>query len=149
MEVKNLFNPAVKQEIIDRINKLTPQTNPQWGKMNVAQMLAHVQKPIGIALGTHLPKGSFLLRLIGPLFKSKLWDEKPYKHSLPTDPTFVMTGEEKDFEKEKSVLLNMINSFSKETIVSEKHPVFGKITKDNWSKASWKHLDHHLKQFGV
>lgn len=149
MEVKNLFDPAVKQEIIDRINKLTPQTNPQWGKMNVAQMLAHVQKPIGIALGTHLPKGSFLLRLIGPLFKSKLWDENPYKHSLPTDPTFVMTGEEKDFEKEKSVLLNMINSFSKETIVSEKHPVFGKLTKDNWSKASWKHLDHHLKQFGV
>lgn len=149
MEVKNLFDPAVKQEIIDRINKLTPQTNPQWGKMNVAQMLAHVQKPIGIALGTHLPKGSFLLRLIGPLFKGKLWDENPYKHSLPTDPTFVMTGEEKDFEKERSVLLNMINSFSKETIVSEHHPVFGKLTKDNWSKATWKHLDHHLQQFGV
>lgn len=149
MEVKNLFDPAVKQEIIDRINKLTPKTNPQWGKMNVAQMLAHVQKPIGIALGTHLPKGSFLLRLIGPLFKSKLWDQNPYKHSLPTDPTFVMTGEEKDFEKEKSVLLNMINDFSKETIVSEKHPVFGKLTKDNWSKATWKHLDHHLQQFGV
>lgn len=149
MEVKNLFDPAVKQEIIDRINKLTPQTNPQWGKMNVAQMLAHVQKPIGIALGTHQPKGSFLLRLIGPLFKSKLWDENPYKHSLPTDPTFIMTGEEKDFEKEKSVLLNMINSFSKETIVSEQHPVFGKLSKDNWSKATWKHLDHHLRQFGV
>ena len=97
MEIKDLFDPTVKQEIIDRINKLTPQTKQVWGKMNVSQMLAHVQMPIRIALGTHQPKGSFLLRLIGPLFKSKLWDENPYKQSLPTDPTFIMTGSEKDF----------------------------------------------------
>ena len=149
MEVKNLFDPAVKQEIIDRINKLTPQTKQLWGKMNVSQMLAHIQMPILIAFGTHNPKGSFLLRLIGPLFKSKLWDEKPYKQSLPTDPTFIMTGSEKEFEKEKSAILELLNKFSNETIVGEHHPVFGKLTKENWSKATWKHLDHHLKQFGV
>jgi hypothetical protein len=149
MEVKNLFDASMKQEIIDRINKLTPDTNAIWGKMNVAQMLAHVQRPIGIALGTHQPKGSFLLRLIGPLFKSKLWDEKPYKQSLPTDPTFIMTGTIKDFEKEKAQLLDMVNRFSEINIVSEQHPIFGKLTKENWSKATWKHLDHHLKQFGV
>lgn len=149
MEVKNLFDPAVKQDIIDRINKLTPGSKAQWGKMNVSQMLAHVQKPIGIAYGTHQPKGSFLLRLIGPLFKSKLWDETPYKQGLPTDPTFIMTGMDKEFEKEKQELLNMINSFSETSVVGEKHPVFGKITRVNWSKATWKHLDHHLQQFGV
>src|SRR6188768_2249874 len=149
MEVKDLFDPIVKQEIVDRINKLTRQTQAQWGKMNVSQMLAHVQMPIRIAFGTHNPKGSFLLRLIGPLFKSKLWDKKPYKQSLPTDPTFIMIGEEKDFEKEKSLLLNMITNFSSEKMVNGQHPVFEKLTKDNWSKATWKHLDHHLKQFGV
>lgn len=149
MEVKNLFSPAVKQEIIERINKLTPQSQRQWGKMDVAQMLAHVQLPIQIAYGTHQPKGSFLLRLIGPLFKSKLWDEKPYKQGLPTDPTFIMTGVEKDFEKEKAELLDLVNRFSEATIVGEKHPVFGKLSKENWSKATWKHLDHHLRQFGV
>jgi len=149
MEVKNLFDPAVKQDIIDRINKLTPDTKQLWGKMNVSQMLAHIQMPIRIAYGTHQPKGSFLLRLIGPLFKSKLWDEQPYKQSLPTDPTFIMTSSEKEFEKEKSAVLQLINDFSNETIVGEQHPVFGKLTKENWSKATWKHLDHHLKQFGV
>ena len=149
MEVKNLFDTSVKQEILDRINKLTSQTQRQWGKMNVSQMLAHVQMPIRIAFGTHQPKGSFLLRLIGPLFKSKLWDENPYKRSLPTDPTFIMTNSEKEFESEKSALLELIDKFSEESLVSEKHPVFGKLTKDNWSKATWKHLDHHLKQFGV
>ena len=149
MEIKNLFDPSVKQEIIDRINKLTSQTQGQWGKMNVSQMLAHVQMPIRIALGTHQPKGSFLLRLIGPLFKSKLWDENPYKQSLPTDPTFIMTGTEKDFEKEKAVLIDLVNNFNETNIQGEKHPVFGKLTKNNWSKATWKHLDHHLRQFGV
>ena len=149
MEVKNLFEPAVKQEIIERINKLSPETPGQWGKMNVSQMLAHVQMPIKIAYGTHQPKGSFLLRLIGPLFKSKLYDEVPYKHSLPTDPTFVMTGLDKVFEQEKAVLLDLINQFNEDNLKGEKHPVFGKLTKENWSKATWKHLDHHLQQFGV
>lgn len=149
MEVENLFDPLVKQTIIARINKLTPQTKQQWGKMNVSQMLAHVQMPIRIAYGTHQPQGSFLLKLIGPLFKSKLWDDIPYKHSLPTDPTFVMTGTEKDFEKEKAALLDLIDRFSDTTIIKERHPVFGKLTKENWSKAMWKHLDHHLQQFGV
>ena len=149
MEVKNLFDLSVKQEIIGRINKLTAQTPRQWGKMNVSQMLAHVQMPIRIAFGTHQPKGSFLLRLIGPLFKSKLWDEKPYKQSLPTDPTFVMTGTEKDFEKEKTELIDLVNNFNETSIQCERHPVFGKLNKHNWSKATWKHLDHHLKQFGV
>lgn len=149
MEIKNLFDITVKQEIINRINHLTPQSQAKWGKMNVAQMLAHVQLPIGIAYGTHQPKGSFLLRLIGPLFKSKLWDDKPYKQGLPTDPTFIMTGSEKDFEKEKNILLDMVNRFSESNIVGEKHPIFGKLTKENWSKATWKHIDHHLRQFGV
>jgi hypothetical protein len=149
MEIKNLFVPGVKQEVIERINKLTPQSQRQWGKMDVAQMLAHLQLPIGIAFGTHQPKGSFLLRLIGPFFKSKLWDEKPYKQGLPTDPTFIMTGIAKDFEKEKQALLEMVSRFSEDSIVGEKHPVFGKLTKENWSKATWKHIDHHLKQFSV
>ncbi|HET9057399.1 MAG TPA: DUF1569 domain-containing protein, partial [Chitinophagaceae bacterium] len=121
----------------------------QWGKMDAAQMLAHVQMPIKIALGTHQPKGSFLLRLIGPLFKSKLWDAVPYKESLPTDPTFITTGQVKDFEKEKSQLLQLVNNFSENNIARDAHPIFGKLTKEQWAKATWKHLDHHLRQFGV
>jgi hypothetical protein len=100
-------------------------------------------------LGTHQPKGSFLLRLIGPLFKSKLWDATPYKESLPTDPTFIMAGSNKDFEKEKSQLLQLVNQFSENNIASDTHPIFGKLTKEQWSKATWKHFDHHLRQFGV
>jgi len=51
MEVKNLFDPVVKQEIIERINRLTPQSQRQWGKMDVGQMLAQCQMPLGVAVG--------------------------------------------------------------------------------------------------
>jgi Protein of unknown function (DUF1569) len=149
MEVKNLFDPVVKQEIIDRINKLTPQSQRQWGKMDVGQMLAHLQAPIGVAFGTTTVKGNWLMKLILPLFKKNLYDEKPWKQGLPTDKSFIMTGQFKDFENEKAQLLDKIIRFTEPHMISEKHPVFGKLTKEQWSKATWKHIDHHLKQFGV
>lgn len=149
MEIKNLFDPSVKQEIVNRINKLTPESQRQWGKMNVAQMLAHLQMPMGVALGTNTVKGNWFMKLILPLFKKMLYDEKPWKQGLPTDKTFVMTGTEKDFTTEKNLLLDKVSRFTETNMVNEKHPVFGKLTKEQWSKATWKHIDHHLKQFGV
>ena len=148
MEVKNLFDASVKQQIIARINKLTPTTQRQWGKMDVAQMLAHCQMPLGVATGKHKLKRNFFLSLIGPLFKKQLFNEKPFKKNLPTDKSFVMV-DPKDFEKEKQGLIQMITHFSETTMSDAPHPFFGKLTKEEWSKGTWKHLDHHLQQFGV
>jgi Protein of unknown function (DUF1569) len=148
MEVKNLFDPAVKQSIIDRINKLTPQSQQQWGKMDVAQMLAHCQMPLGVATGHHKLKGDFFMRLVGPLFKKKLFNEQPFKRDLPTDTSFKI-ADPRDFSTEKQKLIRMINDFSETTMSGELHPFFGKLTNEQWSKGTWKHLDHHLQQFGV
>lgn len=148
MEVKNLFDAAVKQDIITRINKLTADAKPLWGKMTVAQMLAHCQMPIGVALGDHKLKRTFIGILFGPMAKKMLYNDTPFKRHLPTDRSFIMK-EPKDFEQEKKDLLNMINRFTEINMIDEPHPFFGKLTKEQWSKGSWKHLDHHLQQFGV
>jgi Protein of unknown function (DUF1569) len=111
-------------------------------------MLAHCQMPIGVADGTHKLKRTFIGRIIGPLAKPILYNEKPFKRSLPTDRSFIMTGT-KEFENEKQKLLDMVNRFSEATMVDEPHPFFGRLTKEQWSKGTWKHLDHHLQQFGV
>lgn len=148
MEVKNMFDPSVKQAIVDRINKLTPQSQRQWGKMDVAQMLAHVQLPISCAYGTHEVKGSLFMKLFGPLFKSILYNDKPYKRGLPTDPSYIISDAKK-FEVEKQGLIQKLDRFSSDNIVIENHPVWGKLSKEQWSRATWKHLDHHLQQFGV
>ena len=149
MEVKNLFDPGVKQEIIVRIQKLTPESKALWGKMNVGQMLAHLQVPIGVADGTQKLKRTFFGRIVGPMVKQILYNDKPFKRNLPTDPSFVMVRSDKDFETEKQKLLVIVNNFSEATIVNETHTFFGKLTREQWSKGTWKHLDHHLQQFGV
>ncbi len=149
MEVKNLFDPAVKQEIIERINTLTPQSPRQWGKMDVSQMLAHLQQPLEVALGIRTIKGSFFMNLILPLFKKTLWDDKPWKKGLPTDATYITIGELKEFVAEKAKLLELVSRFEEKDVNLEKHPVFGRMNKEQWSKSAWKHIDHHLKQFGA
>jgi len=149
MEVKDLFDPDVKKDILNRIDKLTPESRPQWGKMNVAQMLAHLQMPMGNALGVHTLPRTLLGRIVGRIAKPGMYSEKPFKRNLPTDPSFVMTGNEKDFEKEKQGIIAMINDFKEENIKNEIHPFFGRLTKQQWSKAMYKHIVHHLDQFGV
>ena len=149
MEVKNLFDPAVKKDIIARINKLNSQSKPQWGKMNVSQMMAHLQMPMGVAVGTHLLRRTIFGRIVGPFAKPMMYSEKPFKHNMPTDPSFIMTGTVKDFENEKQNLLKLIDSFREEKIVNEIHPFFGRMTKEQWSKSMYKHIDHHLQQFSV
>lgn len=88
------------------------------------------------------------MRLIGPLFKSLLVNAKPFKRGIATDKSFII-ADSRDFEVEKSKLIDMVNHFTPEAMVDEPHPIFGKMTKEEWSKGTWKHLDHHLQQFGV
>ena len=148
MELKDLFDPIVKQEIIERINTLRPATQRKWGKMDVAQMLAHIQAPLGVPLGKHPLKGNFVFRLFAPFIKKQLYSPKPFRRNLPTDKTFKI-ADQRDFEKEKSQVIALINCFSPETIKNDVHPLFGKMTLQQWSNSNWKHLEHHLQQFGV
>jgi hypothetical protein len=148
MELKNLFDPVVKQEIIGRINQLRPATQRKWGKMDVSQMLAHLQAPLGVPLGKHQLKGNALFRLFAPLIKKQLYNDKPFRRNLPTDKTFKIAGQ-REFEKERQQLIELINCFSEETITNDVHPLFGKMTLQQWSHSNWKHVDHHLQQFGV
>jgi hypothetical protein len=103
MEIKDLFDPGVKKEILDRVNRLTSQSQPQWGKMNVAQMLAHLQMPIGSALGVYTLPRTLLGKIVGPLVKAGMYSEKPFKRNSPTDPSFIMTAMRKILKKKNKV----------------------------------------------
>ena len=148
MEVKNLCEEGPRQELLSRLDRLTPASQALWGKMNVAQMLAHLRMPMAVALGEHQLKSNFLLRLVAGTMKSKLYDDKPYKRGLPTAPSFRIVGE-RDFEAEKARVVELVGRFRPENIKNTVHPVFGKMTLEQWGKANWKHIDHHLQQFGA
>jgi hypothetical protein len=149
MEIKNLFDSATYEETRSRIESLTPSSTRLWGKMSVSQMLAHCIRVIDVSLADRPGKANFLLRLMGPLFRSQLYNNRPWKKGLPTAPDFIIS-DERDFEKEKTELLARLHTFSKNPskVGNFRHPVFGNMTREQWSKSIWKHLDHHLRQFG-
>ncbi|MEI9946221.1 MAG: DUF1569 domain-containing protein [Chitinophagaceae bacterium] len=151
MQVKNLFEKEVYDETLQRLNKLTPATQRLWGKMDVAQMMAHCIEAFKVPLANRkLPK-LFPLSLIGPLFKKKLYEDKPWRQGLPTASNFKIK-DERNFEIEKKGLLELVTKFytlGPSGAGLYPHPVFGKFTSEQWGKAMWKHLDHHLRQFGV
>jgi hypothetical protein len=149
--MQSLLDKTENQKMIIRIEKLTPETKALWGKMNVAQMLAHAQVAMRVALGDEKLKHSFMGLIFGKWAKKQVLKPKPFGKNLPTAPEFIMKGE-KDFNKEKTALLQLVERMQREGvngITKESHPFFGKMTTDQWDMLQYKHLDHHLSQFGV
>ncbi len=102
-------------------------------------------------MGEHKLKRNLLGLLFGRLAKKALVGDKPYSRNLPTSPSFVVK-DNKIFEEEKSKLIGIIQRFSgggPEVLIKTPHPFFGPLTVEEWDKCQWKHLDHHLQQFGV
>ncbi len=149
--MQNLFDKPVYESILKRIGSLSSSSTALWGKMNVSQMLAHCSVAFGVPLSDKKLKGNFLMRLIGPLFKKQLYDDTPWKQNLPTAPNFKII-DERDFETEKRRLISLVDQFHKagpDGISKYPHPIFGHFTTSQWGQSMFKHLDHHLRQFGA
>ncbi|MEI7472378.1 MAG: DUF1569 domain-containing protein [Chitinophagaceae bacterium] len=149
--MQNLFNKDPYFEIVDRLMKLTPDSKALWGKMDVAQMLAHCTEAFRIPLSNKKMSRNFIGLLFGPIAKKSLLSQKPYKHSLPTASNFKIK-DERDFYIEKQNLMTMMAKFysgGPNYLGNLVHPFFGKLSGEEWGIAMHKHLDHHFKQFGV
>jgi hypothetical protein len=146
-----LFDEKESSNIISRINNLSANSKPLWGKMTVAQMLAHLQAPILVSIGESTLKRNIFGILFGKMAKKVVVGDKPYKRGLPTAPSFIVK-DQRDFNKEKERLIELVKKFSSggpEGLTKKPHPFFGVMSADEWNKSQWKHLDHHLQQFGV
>ena len=152
MTLPNIFTKPVADATIQRINNLTPNTQPKWGKMTVAQMLAHCCVTYEMIYENKHPKPNFLVRLMLKTFvKKTVCGETPYKHNSQTAPAFLIT-DTRDFQLEKARLINYINKTQQlgESNFDNKESLsFGKLTIEEWNNMFYKHLNHHLTQFGV
>lgn len=151
--MKSIFKETDKNEILQRVEKLTPQSKALWGKMNVAQMLAHAALAAKFPTGEVRPENSpVLIQFIGKLIKKKvLGNDEPLRHNSPTSPE-IKVVDPKDFQQEKSNFIHQINLLyegGEKGVIAEKHTFFGKMTPAEWGVLNYKHADHHLRQFGV
>jgi hypothetical protein len=149
--MKSLFDADTCSQILNRIDTLNQSIEPTWGKMEVGQMLHHCHFPLSLALGRyHMKKPSPLMRLIFKSFKKGMYNDTLWKPNLPTAKGFKVV-DKKDFAAEKTLLVGLINDFhlEKDRKTWEPHPAFGDFTHEQWGKMQYKHLDHHLRQFGA
>ena len=148
--VKDLFTKNCINELKNRIEALNNNTIPKWGKMAVSQMLAHCSKVLKNALGETQQKRKLIGYIIAPFFRHRFYDSEPYK--IKGGPSTFITADEKDFENEKQNLIILIEQFhngERKNLENSIHPILGKFTPEQWAIGQYKHLDHHLRQFGV
>ncbi len=152
MALPNIFTKEVSEQIIQRINALKPNSRPLWGKMDVAQMLAHCNVTYEMAFEDKHPKPNPLMKFMLRTFvKRTVTNEVSYKRNSRTAPAFLMKSS-KDFALEKKRLIAYINQAQQlgETHFDQKPShSFGTLNKTEWNNMFYKHLDHHLTQFGV
>lgn len=147
--MKSLFNDTERNEIINRISQIDQNSERLWGKMTAAQMLVHCQAPIKVGLGELKLSSNLIFMILGPIVKKKLMKEEPFEKHLPTHKDFVVKFDP-TLETEKQKLIDLVNRLNeKKDQLATKHPIFGKMSTAEWDALNWKHLDHHLRQFGV
>lgn len=152
MDLPNIFTPEVSGKVIQRINALKPTSQPNWGKMNVGQMLAHCNVTYELIYEGNHPSPNFFMKFFLKTFIKKIVTGKtPYKHNSQTAPNFIIK-DSRDFEKEQQRLIGYIDKTQKlgETyfLNKESHSL-GVLNTNEWNNMLYKHLDHHLQQFGV
>ncbi|MCR9082275.1 DUF1569 domain-containing protein [Algoriphagus sp. NF] len=150
--MQNIFDPSTTSELIARIESLKPDSQPLWGKMSVDQMLAHCSVAYEMAYTDKHPKPNALMRFLLKTFvKSGVVNEKPYPKNARTAPVFII-ADRRDFEKEKNQLIDYLKKTQElgaQHFEGKESPSFGPMTAQEWNNLFYKHLDHHLTQFGV
>lgn len=146
---KILYDNDVYAECLRRIEALTPDAEPKWGTMSVGQMLAHCAEIQEVANGKALEGTPWLAKLLSGFIRRMVVSDRPYPRSARTHPQYLQVSE-KDFAAEKERLLAALEAFhAAERGPPTRHALFGEMSHDERGWSSYKHLDHHLTQFGV
>ena len=150
MSQPSLYREADRTALLDRLQRLSPEARAQWGKMDVAQAMAHCQTPLRIGLGEITVKRAFIGRLFGGMAKRKQVSGQVTPRGLPTLNEF-RVSDQRDFARERDNLVAVVKRFAvagSAGALRSEHPFFGKLTAAEWDLIMWNHIDHHLRQFG-
>lgn len=150
--IPNIFQPETVETLFARLDRLNKDSERLWGKMNVSQMLAHCCIPFEQALGMrHDGPSAFMKFVLRGFFRKSMVNEVPYRQNLPTAPSFVI-DDERNLETERSRLKALLEQFSKKGagyFEGKKQITLGTLSAQEWNNLIYKHLDHHLRQFGA
>jgi len=146
--MKTIFDPETRDQLISRINTLDENSTPQWGKMNIYQMLKHCTIAEEMYLGKTIHKRTLLGRVLGKwALNNMLKDESPMGKNAPTDSAFIVTETGGDVNAVKNKWIALLQEYSNYSNPNLVHWFFGSMTKEQVGQFVYKHADHHLRQF--
>jgi hypothetical protein len=147
--MKSIWNAPARQELRERLARLTPANDRRWGTMSAPQMLAHLVDAMRMAVGEmQIPSRKLPLRFT-PIRQLVIYC-LPFPKGAPTAPQLV-SRPPGDWPSECATLLGLIDRFAERERDGgwPEHPAFGKLTGGDWGVLTYRHIDHHFKQFGV
>lgn len=139
--------------LVTRINKLQTGATPKWGKMTVEEMLTHCSTAIKMGMGDIPGKAQFG-KAKAALARLLFIDLFPFPKGSPTAPELhprMGLRKPEEFARERDILiaqLHRINGAADDHVFAD-HPVFRQMGRKRWGQLVYKHIDHHLRQFGV
>jgi hypothetical protein len=147
--MKTMWDAPARQELRDRLARLTPAAPRRWGTMSSPQMVAHLVESMRMAIGDiAVPSKNLPIRFT-PI-KQLIIYWLPFPKGAPTAPMLV-SRPPGDWPSECATLLALVNRFTERDRDARwpDHPAFGKLTGRAWGVLAYRHIDHHFKQFGV
>jgi hypothetical protein len=147
--VKLLWENAAREEIVGRIHALSADRRPGWGKLNASRMLAHISDQLRMALGDVSARRGAGVLSVWPVNYLMIYVVPWPKGSK--GPAEAFTTKPATWDADMDTLLTLVQRFcdKRELQTWPEHPLFGKLSGKDWAALSYKHLSHHLRQFGV
>lgn len=151
--MRTLTDPADRAALLERVGRLTAESTPLWGRMTVGGMLCHLTDAFRSCMG-ELPVrdySSFRMRTLYRWIALTL--PLPFPKGVPTAAEFDQDREgtrPEEFEADRDRLVETATRFVDALDPDQwRHPAFGPLTRGEWGRWGWRHMDHHLRQFGV
>ncbi len=148
--MRSILNESDRAAIGSRLQSLTLSSKGRWGSLDVTSMLHHLRLSARMTLG-ELPVPSANKRAfqVFPL-KQLILYVLPFPKGAPTAPELKPSGA-LSLEEERAALLELLERIGMGPCDGDgpAHPLFGPMTWREWGVVTYKHSDHHLKQFGA
>ncbi len=151
MVPRSLRDPAGRRTILDRLARLTPSNPRLWGRMEPAQLLPHLATGLGFALGEQKMEGTPPGPLRAAIFRYLAIHLLPWPKGKIQAPRGAFNTPSLGWERDREIVAELIERFAiaPPQKLGAVHPMFGRMEPHDWDVLQYRHLDHHLRQFGV
>ena len=146
---KSLASPQIRNEMLDRLDRLSPDAKPRWGKMSPTQMLAHLADWMAMAEGSLAVAPIRMIVRYPPLKQLAIY-LLPFPRNVMTAPE-LRTRKPRDWSIEMELVRQRLEGFDAiaHRVDWPHHPAFGRMTRRAWCVFAYRHMDHHFRQFGI